>query len=172
MSGFRSFALAGAGGLGGVILRELVERDAAVIVLSRSGSERSAIAVPDGVNVIAVDYGDIAGLAKVLLTHHVDVVISAVGNNANALAYTQINLANAAKQSGVKLFVPSEFGTSTVGFTDGLFGVKAAFIGAFCNYSPSSEKCLQSSYYACYADHLEKIDLPYIRIFVSIGSQI
>ena len=51
-----------------------------------------------------------------------DVVISTVPD---AALDVQSGIAEAAKEAGVKLFVPSEFGGPTEGATEGLFGTKA-----------------------------------------------
>ena len=51
----------------------------------------------------------------------VDVVISAVGFAGLA---NQVNIVTGAKQAGVQLFVPSEFGNNTDGEKRGLLGTK------------------------------------------------
>lgn len=52
----------------------------------------------------------------------IDVVISTISSVALGV---QIGIAEAAKEAGVKLFIPSEFGGPTEGATEGLFGAKA-----------------------------------------------
>ena len=52
-----------------------------------------------------------------------DVVVSTL---AVAALNVQPGIAEAAKEAGVKLFVPSEFGGPTEGETEGLFGAKAS----------------------------------------------
>ena len=52
----------------------------------------------------------------------IDVVICTIA--ASALG-AQVGIAEAAKEVGVKLFVPSEFGTITEGETEGMLGAKA-----------------------------------------------
>ena len=70
--------------------------------------------------MIPVDYSN-KELIKAALTG-VDVVISTVPLTALDV---QPVVAEAAKEAGVKLFVPSEFGVPTEGATVGLFGAKA-----------------------------------------------
>ena len=70
--------------------------------------------------VIQVDYSNDESVKQALTG--VDVVISTVATPAlNA----QVKIAAAAKEAGVKLFVPSEFGGDPEGSTDGVLGVKA-----------------------------------------------
>ena len=52
-----------------------------------------------------------------------DVVISTL---AVAALNLQPGIAEAAKEAGVKLFVPSEFGGQTEGTTEGFYGTKAS----------------------------------------------
>jgi uncharacterized protein YbjT (DUF2867 family) len=70
--------------------------------------------------LIPVDYSNKESI-KAALTG-VDVVISTVPATALDL---QPGIAEAAKEAGVKLFAPSEFGGPTEGTTEGLFGAKA-----------------------------------------------
>ena len=73
--------------------------------------------------VIQVDYSNDESVKHALTG--VDVVISTVATPAlNA----QGKIAAAAKEAGVKLFVPSEFGGDPEGNTDGVLGVKANVI--------------------------------------------
>ena len=71
--------------------------------------------------LIPVDYSDKESVKKALTG--VDVVISTLAATALEL---QPGIAEAAKEAGVKLFVPSEFGGPTEGETAGLFGAKAS----------------------------------------------
>ena len=72
--------------------------------------------------MIQVDYSDKESVKKVLTG--VDVVISTVPHTVTALN-VQPRIAEAAKEAGIKLFVPSEFGGPTEGVTEGLFAAKA-----------------------------------------------
>ena len=72
-----------------------------------------------GVEVRAVDYESPSSIASAVTG--VDVVISTVGT---AGLKNQIHIVTGAKQAGVKLFVPSDFGVDTDGKTDGIFGAK------------------------------------------------
>jgi uncharacterized protein YbjT (DUF2867 family) len=138
MSGYKNFAVVGAGQIGGFIIRQLLTDKAAgtvndVVVLTRQVSLASASDAPTdqqsqgsnttvdpAVKLIAVDYSNKESVKKALTG--VDVVISTIP--ATALG-VQPGIAEAAKEVGVKLFVPSEFGGSTEGETEGYFGAKA-----------------------------------------------
>jgi uncharacterized protein YbjT (DUF2867 family) len=71
--------------------------------------------------VIPVDYSNKQSVKDALAG--VDVVICTI---ASAALGAQAGIAQAAKEAGVKLFVPSEFGGITAGATDGIFGQKAS----------------------------------------------
>ncbi|KAJ6553215.1 hypothetical protein B0H19DRAFT_1155965 [Mycena capillaripes] len=108
MSAYKSFAVVGGGTVGLPIISALVSHNASVILLSRLGS--SPKTVPATVEVVRVDYNDVAATAAVFKRHKVDVVIATVGK---AAVLVQKPLADAAKLASVKLFVPSEFATPT-----------------------------------------------------------
>jgi len=122
MSGYKNFAIVGAGVTGSFIVRQLSKDKAAgtinqVIVLTRQGSKTT---IDDDVKVIPVDYSDKESI-KIALAG-IDVVISTISPVALGL---QVGIAEAAKEAGVKLFIPSEFGGPTEGATEGLFGAKS-----------------------------------------------
>ncbi|KAF7351369.1 NmrA domain-containing protein [Mycena sanguinolenta] len=119
MSTYKSFAVAGAGTVGLPILKALAAKSVPVILLSRAGS--SAKTVPSGVQVVQVDFGDATAVATVLKEHKVDVVLSTLGVTAVA---AQKTLIDAAKLAAVKLFVPSEYGFPTDGYTEGPVAAK------------------------------------------------
>lgn len=106
---FTSIALVGPGGLGSIVLAELLRRESLKFtVLART--ERS---VPTGATLKLVDFGSADSLEAALAG--IDVVISTLGATG---IETQSNIARAAKHAGVQLFVPSEFGPPTDGKTD------------------------------------------------------
>jgi uncharacterized protein YbjT (DUF2867 family) len=70
--------------------------------------------------VIPVDYSNKQSIKSALAG--IDVVISTISGTALGV---QPAIAEAAKEAGVKLFIPSEFGGPTEGATEGLFGAKA-----------------------------------------------
>jgi len=70
--------------------------------------------------VIPVDYSNKEAIKNALTS--IDVVISTVPPTALDV---QLGIAEAAKEAGVKLFVPSEFGGVTEGATEGVKGSKA-----------------------------------------------
>ena len=79
----------------------------------------SKTVVQGDAKVIQVDYSN-EGSIKHALTG-VDVVISTISGEALDV---QGKIAVAAKEVGVKLFVPSDFGNVTDGETEGFFGAK------------------------------------------------
>jgi len=122
MSGYKNFAIVGAGTLGKYIVQQFQKEKKAgtvndVIVLTRQGSNTT---VEGDVKVIPVDYSNPESI-KAAVTG-VDVVISTI---AGAALDVQRKIAEAAKEAGVKLFIPSEFGGVTEGESEGLFGQKA-----------------------------------------------
>lgn len=70
--------------------------------------------------MIPVDYSNREAIKNALT--RIDVVISTVPPTALDV---QLGIAEAAKEAGVKLFVPSEFGGVTEGATEGVKGSKA-----------------------------------------------
>lgn len=144
MSSYTSFALLGAGTLGKELLPVLASNPSiSVFVFTRSSTKPDVPALPN-VKIVQVDYTSLESLTTAFKTHHIDVVISTFGN-AGLESGAQIVSADAAKAAGVRLFVLSEWGFSTVGHTEGLWGLKEDN-----------------------AKHLKKIGLSSVRIFVSI----
>jgi len=90
-----------------------------VVVLTRQGSKTT---VDPAARLIQVDYTDKESIKKALTG--VDVVVSTVSMTALDV---QPGIAEAAKEVGVKLFIPSEFGAPTDGETEGFLGAKANF---------------------------------------------
>jgi saccharopine dehydrogenase-like NADP-dependent oxidoreductase len=141
MSGYKNFAVVGAGVIGSFIIRQLLVDKAAgtvdnVVVLTRQASllafesacqtpftnqpsQGSKTTVDPAAKLIPVDYSNKESI-KAALTG-VDVVISTVPMPALDL---QPGIAEAAKEAGVKLFAPSEFGGPTERATEGLFSAK------------------------------------------------
>jgi uncharacterized protein YbjT (DUF2867 family) len=138
MSGYKNFAVVGAGMIGAFIIDQLIKDKAAgtindVVVLTRQASLASAPYAPTnqlkqgskttvstGARLIAVDYSNKESIKAALIG--VDVVISTVPLTALDV---QPGIAEAAKEAGVKLFAPSEFGIPTEGATDRFSGTKA-----------------------------------------------
>jgi saccharopine dehydrogenase-like NADP-dependent oxidoreductase len=151
MSKYTKFAVVGAGRVGNCIVQELLKEKAVgtvkeVAVLTRQvkcpsnlndqivhgilstslavDTKGSKKTIQGDVKVIEVDYSNDESIKNALTG--VDVVISTV---AIAVLNIQEKIAVAAKNAGVKLFVPSEFGNITEGDTEGLHGTKAKFQG-------------------------------------------
>ena len=80
--------------------------------------------VADGAKHVAVDYSNANSLKEAF--SGVDVVVSTLNDTTNSNAQEFALLA--AKQAGVKLFVPSEFGNPSLGFKElGILQSKALF---------------------------------------------
>ncbi|KAI9466592.1 NAD-P-binding protein [Lactarius psammicola] len=119
MSGYKNFAVVGAGVIGNFIVRQLITDKVAgtvndVVVLTRQASLASAGQMHALINYYKESI-------KAALTG-VDVVISTISGTAIDV---QPGIAEAAKEVGVKLFIPSEFGGPTEGETEGYLGAKA-----------------------------------------------
>jgi uncharacterized protein YbjT (DUF2867 family) len=122
MSGYKNFAIVGAGTFGSFVVRQFLKDKAAgtvneVVVLTRQGSKTT---IEGDAKVVAVDYSNKESIKSALTG--VDVVICTISIPALNL---QAGIAAAAKEAGVKLFVPSEFGNSSEGETEGIWGKKA-----------------------------------------------
>ncbi|KZT19870.1 NAD-binding protein [Neolentinus lepideus HHB14362 ss-1] len=146
MSGYKNFVVAGAGNIGRFIVEELLKLQSSgavssVTVLTRKGGY--ADLVEKGAKVVAVDYSPSSSAFLVSALQGTDVVISTLGFE--AIDAQQNALADAAKQAGVSLFVPSEFGNSTDGVTEGILGIKNQL-----------------------NRHLEKIRLPYALFYTGL----
>lgn len=118
MTSYNSFAIVGAGNLGIPTIKALLSRKASVLVLTRSSKKAQ---LPEGVKIATVDYDDVQLIAKVLRDHSTEVVISTLGTQG---VTAQSKIAEAAKEAGVKLFVPSEFGLPTAGAKGGFLEIK------------------------------------------------
>ncbi|EJD05394.1 NAD-binding protein [Fomitiporia mediterranea MF3/22] len=117
MSGYRSFAVAGTGNVGKFIIDALLEKKAigvisSITVLTRSSEGKNELE-SKGVKVVAVDYTFPSSLEAAL--SGIDIVIAALGLHG---IEHQVALAASAKTAGVKLFVPSEYGSDPHGQTD------------------------------------------------------
>ncbi|CAK5266032.1 unnamed protein product [Mycena citricolor] len=137
---YSSFAVIGAGAVGGPILAALAAQPSAkVILLSRSASKT----VPANVQVVQIpSYDDVPAVTAALKAHNVEVIVSTL--NVAALP-AQLALVDAAQQAGVKLFVPSEFSFTTEGATEGMLGEKQKTI-----------------------DKLQSVGVPYLRMFTGL----
>lgn len=156
MSPYTSFAVVGAGFLGTPIIKALLKQNASVLVLTRSLDK----AVPEGAKVVAVDYNDIPLVTRTLREHAVEVVISTL-NPADTGLPSQNKIADAAKQAGVKLFAPSEFGGPTAGVQSGFLQQKDESAGK-SRFLRSTFNCSQ-----CSTVYIRSIGLPTARFYVS-----
>jgi hypothetical protein len=104
----------------------LVERGASVVVLARPSSTSISSPLLEGAKIVTVDYTDVKAVASVLREHKVEVLVSALAYGALP---SQSPIADAAKEAGVNLFVPSEFGLPTEGGKGGHLVIKSQFAG-------------------------------------------
>ncbi|KAG7439722.1 NAD(P)-binding protein [Guyanagaster necrorhizus] len=142
---YKSFALVGAtGSVGKNVFDALIAQNVSFLVLTRKSSDSSdKLPTSPNVKVVKVDYENSAEVSAVLKENKVDVLISAV--NSVAGGESQYVLADSAKAAGVKLFVPSEFGSVTAGASVKLLKDKDDF-----------------------AKYLKKIGLPSARVFTGL----
>ncbi|KAL5476965.1 hypothetical protein ACEPAI_3151 [Sanghuangporus weigelae] len=111
MSGFKNFAIAGAGNIGKVVAEEFLRRKDAgeissVTILTRSVGSHEDLGAK-GAKIIPVDYSSPSSLKAAL--SGTDVVISSLPEG-----YDERGLAEAAKEADVKLIVPSDYASGPV----------------------------------------------------------
>lgn len=97
-------------------------------------------------------------LASTFREHNVEVVISALAYGALP---AQWPISDAAKEAGVKLFVPSEYGMPTEGGKDGNLAIKSQFAGKFAT-ARYSRLCIDDSI----PDHVKSLGIPVLRVYV------
>ncbi|EIM81244.1 NAD-P-binding protein [Stereum hirsutum FP-91666 SS1] len=114
-STFKTFAVAGVGNLGSFIVKALLQKKQSglpirVITLSRSTSPDAKFEslISQGAEFRTIAYESKSSLVDSLAG--VNVVISALGSSPGGGIGLQGQLAEAAKEAGVRLFVPSEYG--------------------------------------------------------------
>ncbi|KAF0515137.1 NADP-binding protein [Gigaspora margarita] len=108
---FKVITIAGATGLLGFNIAEAFLNDGSykIKILRKkpeSENKNASLLASKGAEVIYIDYNDKSDLVKAL--KGTDVIVSAIGGT--DLMATQSALLNAAKEVGVKRFIPSEFG--------------------------------------------------------------
>ncbi|KAF8450746.1 hypothetical protein L210DRAFT_269433 [Boletus edulis BED1] len=133
---FKSFAVLGAGTFGSPLAQSLVDNGASVTVFTRPSSKHRKL--PSGTTHVAVDFTDTSALTEQFRLHDCKVVISAINHDYLGV---QARTLEAAKNAGVKLYVPSEYSIPTEG-QDGILGQKSEFI-----------------------DQLEAAGMPYLRLY-------
>ncbi|KIK97895.1 hypothetical protein PAXRUDRAFT_135384 [Paxillus rubicundulus Ve08.2h10] len=140
---YTSFAVAGAGPtIGGRIVQALINRGASVVALARPGSTSTQNPLLEGAKIATVDYVDVKAVASIFREHKVEVVVSALAYGALS---AQTPLADAAKEAGVGLFVPSEYGMPTEGGQDGHLALKSQF-----------------------ADYVKSLGVPVMRVYTGV----
>ncbi|KAK7460417.1 hypothetical protein VKT23_009137 [Stygiomarasmius scandens] len=117
-----------------------------LVVLSRPSSSSSKPSKPSSLpakaELVQVDYNDHTALVDIFKKNSTDVVISTLSNA--AIWDAQKKSALAAKEAGVKLFSPSEYGIVTIGLAGSL--------------ADKDE----------FAEYLKSIELPYARFFTGM----
>ncbi|EIW78141.1 NAD(P)-binding protein [Coniophora puteana RWD-64-598 SS2] len=144
---FKTFAIVGAGGaIGQPVLESLLASNASKVVILTRPDSTSTFKPHAKQTVEKVKPDDANAVSAVLRKHGVEVLVSTVGFSGFE---AQIHLVDAAKQAGVQLFVPSEFGSATEGMTDeGPLAVK--------------EKV---------AKHAQSIGLPIVRVYTGLFTE-
>ncbi|TDW50604.1 uncharacterized protein YbjT (DUF2867 family) [Curtobacterium sp. PhB42] len=107
------------GDLGGRIVRELLQHDTRVRVLTRpssTGAQRQ-FADDDRIDVVTADYTDAPALVTALAGF--DVVVSAVSGTRAVIVDAQRALLDAAVQAGVPRFIPSDYAADYRSITPG-----------------------------------------------------
>ncbi|PTU21450.1 hypothetical protein P175DRAFT_0556420 [Aspergillus ochraceoroseus IBT 24754] len=104
----------GSGDLGRTIVHALVEQGRhTVYILTRqrsSGKHETHKTDQTGASLVEIDYGNVAAISSQLQEHQIDTVISAINLFWPGASQAQLNLIQAAADSGVVTrFVPSEF---------------------------------------------------------------
>lgn len=120
----------------------MLERGASVVVLARPSSTSISSPLLEGAKIVTADYADVKAVASVLREHKVEVLVSALAYGALP---SQSPIADAAKEAGVKLFVPSEFGLPTEGGKGGHLVIKSQF-----------------------ADYLKSLGIPSLRFYTGM----
>ncbi|KAH7882028.1 hypothetical protein F5I97DRAFT_1962031 [Phlebopus sp. FC_14] len=139
------FALFGAGrSIGIPIVKAFVEINHPILVIARPTSALPDLPEHPLISVVRVDATSVSEITNVLREHKVDVVISTVSYIQGGVG-AQKAVADASKDAGVKLFVPSEFGVPSGGGPDPTSKAKSEF-----------------------ADYLKTIDLPSLRIYCGL----
>jgi hypothetical protein len=123
-----SFAVLGSNGALGPFIIDALSKHPGVkklIVFSRPSSSKPSL--PPNAELITVDYNDHSNLVDVFRKNSTDVVVSTFSHT--AIWDAQKKAALAAKEAGVKLFVPSEYGLVTIGHAGkgGVFSDKDEF---------------------------------------------
>uniref|UniRef100_A0A0W0EZH7 NmrA-like domain-containing protein n=1 Tax=Moniliophthora roreri TaxID=221103 RepID=A0A0W0EZH7_MONRR len=147
MSNYKSFALVGANGhIGKHILKAFLSVGVNPLILTRKTSNTDT-ALPSSLTVAKVDIDNVEEIAEVLKKHGIEVVVSAISGS--AFDAQQKALADAAKEAGVKLFAPSEFG----GVTEG------------ANRAPNAHPTSPLVQKDRFAEYLKSKGLPWTRFF-------
>ena len=81
-----------------------------------------------GAKVVTVDFADTQAMSDILRENKIEVLVCAISLPG---IQAQKPLADAAKEAGVKLLVPSEFGMATEGCKEGFLSEKEHFAGRF-----------------------------------------
>jgi len=117
MSFYTSFAIIGYGTAGALYAEEILshnDQGYKLRILTRSADKPAFKELKKhGVSIIRVDYSSEDSIRSAL--EGADIVLSALRDDGLEIQDTVIR---AAKAAGIKLYVPSEYGRDTIGFTE------------------------------------------------------
>ncbi|KAF5344009.1 hypothetical protein D9758_012914 [Tetrapyrgos nigripes] len=155
-----SFAVLGSNGAISPFVIDALAKHSGVkklIVLSRPrpSSSSKPSNLPANAELVAVDYNNHSALVEVFTKYSTDVVISTLSDA--AIFDAQKKAAVAAREAGVKVFVPVEFGNVTIG----LAGKGER------NGEGEGEDDIQVKKDR-FAEFLKSIELPYIHVFTGL----
>jgi len=106
----------------------LISQNVSVVVLARPDSTSISNSMLRGAKVVTVDFADTQAMSDILRENKIEVLVCAISLPG---IQAQKPLADAAKEAGVKLLVPSEFGMATEGCKEGFLSEKEHFAGRF-----------------------------------------
>ncbi|KAK0457511.1 uncharacterized protein EV420DRAFT_1688864 [Desarmillaria tabescens] len=139
-------AVIGTGNLSRRITEQLLVCGAYVIVFASSrDSSSTPEEIPRGSIIVRLDYRDKRSLISSFTTYGVEIVVSCLHGEALDL---QPGIGDAAKQAGVKLFIPNDFGFPLPGYTQSTSMVREG-----------------------YAQYMTRIGLPTTRVLVGICAE-
>nr|ADX07327.1 putative endo-1,4-beta-xylanase precursor [Flammulina velutipes] len=122
----RSIAVLGYGVVGKPLVNDLLAKGARVLVVSRDITKLKDLPLDAGLKTASVDYDNEKQVSQVFKEHAVDVVVSTLTTDITIIKETQVRIGRAAKEAGVQLFLPEEFGFFPDGHPeDSMWGAKS-----------------------------------------------
>lgn len=94
--------------------------------MSRDITKLKDLPLDAGLKTASVDYDNEKQVSQVFKEHAVDVVVSTLTTDITIIKETQVRVGRAAKEAGVQLFLPEEFGFFPDGHPeDSMWGAKS-----------------------------------------------